>query len=477
VRLLLATGDENLNGYIKEAFSSAKIRECLYREAVPGELARWRADVAVISEYLPGSADLVALVRQVRYRGARVVFILDSSAKIERKDLVSGLISCGVYDLVFAPAPYEAVAERIEKPADFRYAVDAAGLRQALLPEPNVWPEGRDVEPLDNEGAAEHFDRADGEKPGPAASDVASCFQARACGGEDEAAAAGRAAEAPDSSQREGENAAEEVDAEVYVLGAAADLPGTAAFSDKEGLCFALAVRKPKAVVVSAGFPGALDLVRELRSISRLCDVAIGVLGEADGRFFAAGADECFERLDGEALARLYARRERLLALWQEASTDALTGLCLRRYLDAYLAHAFEMHREHGVPFSVILFDLDHFKQVNDTYGHAAGDEVLKGFAGLLVDETRGQDVVARYGGEEFCVLLKGCSLADAVSRAECIRRAVASRSWPGPGRLTVSAGVAAFPDDGKIPAELLSAADSRLYRAKREGRDRVVAS
>lgn len=151
---------------------------------------------------------------------------------------------------------------------------------------------------------------------------------------------------------------------------------------------------------------------------------------------------------------------------------DGLTLVRNRRVLDRELT----AWCSRGEPFAVVLFDLDHFKKVNDAYGHAVGDEVLKGFAGLLVDETRGQDLVARYGGEEFCVLLKGCSLADAVARAEGIRRAVASRSWPGPGRLTVSAGVAAFPGDGRTAAELLSAADSRLYRAKREGRDRVVA-
>jgi len=180
-----------------------------------------------------------------------------------------------------------------------------------------------------------------------------------------------------------------------------------------------------------------------------LCAACLGQLVRVAGQAVEAGLVKEISEIDGLTLVRNRRVLDRELAAW-----------CSR-----------------GEPFAVVIFDLDHFKQVNDTCGHAAGDEVLKGFAGLLVDETRGQDVVARYGGEEFCVLLKGCSLADAVSRAECIRRAVASRSWPGPGRLTVSAGVAAFPDDGKIPAELLSAADSRLYRAKREGRDRVVAS
>ncbi|MEW5935599.1 MAG: GGDEF domain-containing protein, partial [Bacillota bacterium] len=93
---------------------------------------------------------------------------------------------------------------------------------------------------------------------------------------------------------------------------------------------------------------------------------------------------------------------------------DGLTLVRNRRVLDRELT----AWCSRGEPFAVVLFDLDHFKKVNDAYGHAVGDEVLKGFAGLLVDETRGQDLVARYGGEEFCVLLKGCSLADAVARA-----------------------------------------------------------
>ena len=180
-----------------------------------------------------------------------------------------------------------------------------------------------------------------------------------------------------------------------------------------------------------------------------LCAACLGQLVRAAGQAVEAGVVKEISEIDGLTLVRNRRVLDRELAAW-----------CSR-----------------GEPFAVVLFDLDHFKKVNDEYGHAVGDEVLKGFAGLLVDETRGQDVVARYGGEEFCVLLRGCSLSDGTVRAEAVRRAVAAREWPGPGRMTVSAGVAAFPDDGRTPAELLSAADSRLYRAKREGRDRVVAA
>ncbi|MBC7104533.1 MAG: diguanylate cyclase, partial [Firmicutes bacterium] len=188
---------------------------------------------------------------------------------------------------------------------------------------------------------------------------------------------------------------------DVYALGIETSLPGVAAYATREELFSALAERKPRAVAVSAAYPGALELVRELRSISRLADVPIGVVGAPDGAFFAAGADECFEVLDGQALARLFARGERLVALWQEAATDGLTGLYLRRFLAAHLDDGFGLFREHGVPLSVVFLDLDHFKRINDAYGHSAGDEVLRRLGDFLRRNLRERDAAFRYGGEE----------------------------------------------------------------------------
>jgi diguanylate cyclase (GGDEF)-like protein len=125
------------------------------------------------------------------------------------------------------------------------------------------------------------------------------------------------------------------------------------------------------------------------------------------------------------------------------------------------------------------MLDLDHFKSFNDTYGHEAGDAVLREAASFLSRGIRAEDVVCRYGGEEFVVILPTAGLTTTQSRAERLRAKIRELTvlhhGKSVGMITVSIGVAEFPEHGLSPKELLAAADAALYRAKREGRDRVV--
>ena len=125
-----------------------------------------------------------------------------------------------------------------------------------------------------------------------------------------------------------------------------------------------------------------------------------------------------------------------------------------------------------------MILDLDHFKQVNDTYGHLVGDEVLVAFAALVKERARRGDLVVRYGGEEFCVLLPATSLVAAVALAERIRAATAATPLTArPIKITVSVGVTAYAGAREVRLDtLLARADEALYRAKNEGRNRVVA-
>jgi diguanylate cyclase (GGDEF)-like protein len=156
------------------------------------------------------------------------------------------------------------------------------------------------------------------------------------------------------------------------------------------------------------------------------------------------------------------------MKLAEAANTDGLTGLTNRARFDVLLAE-----RAAGTqPFSVILLDLDHFKNVNDTYGHQAGDGVLQGVAAALRTGCRAGDVVARYGGEELVVLADG-DADETKDTAERLRAAVAAAATPVP--VTASIGAAWGPADGRTPEALLDAADRRLYIAKRTGRNRSV--
>jgi two-component system, cell cycle response regulator len=172
--------------------------------------------------------------------------------------------------------------------------------------------------------------------------------------------------------------------------------------------------------------------------------------------------------------ARLFEQTERL------ATTDGLTGLLNHRALQARLDEQLAQAQRYGKRLSLILCDIDHFKSVNDTHGHPAGDLVLKGVARTLARDARATDVVARYGGEEFAVVMPETDAAGGLAIAERIRERIAALSFEtgqGTLRVTMSLGVATFPDDGPKKATLVERADGCLYHAKRSGRNRSVAS
>lgn len=153
--------------------------------------------------------------------------------------------------------------------------------------------------------------------------------------------------------------------------------------------------------------------------------------------------------------------------------TDTLTGLHNRRKLDEVLEEELIRSRRYAVGFSVILLDVDHFKRINDSHGHLAGDAVLEALAGLLREQTRDADAVGRYGGEEFLVVCRHATRDTGQATAEKIRACVETLDVGEAGPVTVSAGVAAY-RDGDTLASLLGRADAALYRAKASGRNRV---
>ena len=162
-------------------------------------------------------------------------------------------------------------------------------------------------------------------------------------------------------------------------------------------------------------------------------------------------------------------------ALRDAASLDALTGLQNRRAGEGLLERAYIGTRESGTPLSVIVADVDHFKSINDTWGHPVGDRVLESVSGLLRASVRATDGVVRWGGEEFLIILSHCELRAAAEQAERIRERLERSPQPEAGRVTLSLGVAQLAP-GESICSLIERADKALYRAKREGRNRVCA-
>lgn len=168
-------------------------------------------------------------------------------------------------------------------------------------------------------------------------------------------------------------------------------------------------------------------------------------------------------------------------ALFELATRDGLTGLLNRREFLRLLRDEINRARRYGRSFAVLLLDIDHFKKVNDSWGHPAGDEVLRCVAGRIMNELRPTDRAGRYGGEEFAILLTETGLDAATTAAERIRAAIARGPVDTPDNgsiaVTVSIGIAAFPQAGSEETALISVADRNLYSAKAAGRNCVIAS
>jgi diguanylate cyclase (GGDEF)-like protein len=159
--------------------------------------------------------------------------------------------------------------------------------------------------------------------------------------------------------------------------------------------------------------------------------------------------------------------------------TDGLTGLYNHRHFKERLTEEVRRSQRYADPVSLLMLDLDHFKQVNDKYGHPFGDVVLRGTAELLRKSIRDPDICARYGGEEFAIILPKTNIQGALALAERIFRSLRAKTYAADGvkgdpvRVTASAGIAFFPSEGVTSADVLvQFADEALYRAKRDGRD-----
>lgn len=159
----------------------------------------------------------------------------------------------------------------------------------------------------------------------------------------------------------------------------------------------------------------------------------------------------------------------------EAAFTDHLTGLANRRRFERQFEREVARTLRYNHPFCLVLLDIDHFKIVNDTYGHEAGDEAIRRLANVLQSETRGIDLAARLGGEEFAIILPETKMERGFEVAERLRISIKEMEIPVVGSITASFGVAEIPLCGRDGRELFSAADAAMYEAKKRGRDQVV--
>jgi two-component system cell cycle response regulator len=253
-------------------------------------------------------------------------------------------------------------------------------------------------------------------------------------------------------------------------------------------------------IIVSLGLENydGLRLCSQTRSIERTRNVPILCIAEAEDsqrlvRGLEIGVNDYLIRpIDkNEMLARVRTQirkkrfaerlRDNVQASIEMAVTDGLTGLHNRRYMESHVSTLVEQAASRGKPLTVLVLDIDYFKSVNDTYGHDAGDDVLREFSTRLKKSIRGIDLACRYGGEEFVVVMPDTDMAVAAAVAERVRRGIATEPFPiSQGKkaieVTISIGIASLANVTDTSADILKRADQALYRAKRDGRNRVVA-
>lgn len=238
-------------------------------------------------------------------------------------------------------------------------------------------------------------------------------------------------------------------------------------------------------LAAAAAIVSLLAILAGVTVVGRVMSGSVERLVEGAQRFAAGDRDHRIEVRVPPELHQVAQEFNRMIgrihesedALADLAQRDGLTRLLNRRAFDAAIAEVFARRKRMGESFALVLFDLDHFKSVNDTYGHAAGDEVLRTAAQAISSEMRPFDRLFRVGGEEFAAILFGVDAEGALTTAERLRAMVAARSvtFEGKAILMTASGGVALPGDQSTPATLYQAADAALYRAKEGGRNRVV--
>ena len=261
----------------------------------------------------------------------------------------------------------------------------------------------------------------------------------------------------------------------------------TCARSGEEGLELARAT-KPDLVLLDVNMPGmsGFDVCRAIKGDDALSSIPVVFLSGSGGpedkvKGLDLGAVDFvtkpFDAFELRARVRAALRTKALQdMLAEQAKLDPLTGLANRRALEQRLTQEWDRKQRHGDTLSIAMADIDHFKRVNDQFGHPVGDRVLQAVAGVLKDQSRGMDVPARYGGEEFAILIPATSMEGAAILAERCREGVENLRTVHSGqevRTTASFGVANC--EGHVSwSEVVSAADDALYEAKRSGRNQV---
>lgn len=419
--ILLATGISLIE---EELVRQIEAKRCYNRDILLDIARELKPETVVLSPYLPGEGDLVSIILSLRGLGKRVIFLPGDPRQQDARGWMIKLIPYGVYDYVYDPVTTHSVIARIQIPAtlgDIPHEI---------------------VKESQEKGSGFAKDVVDSIKVDQDKGLFSALRRRRKEKKEDPTEARPRASWLTKTGYIEnGEFVKESI-----------KTPDDVRQGDWD------------AVVVPCWSPDEIKNLR--RSIK---NTALIVVLKGGKEHLEAGADKVVRKVTPELINEVTATASRLRNLWQQSESDPLTGAYTRRFFNLWLAE--QQKRE--TPFSVCLMDLDHFKKVNDTYGHDAGDAVLKTFAQFLRDNLRQSDVVCRFGGEEFVIGLPATKQGQAYILLDRLRQQWQERTVIHGGaniKTTFSAGIAEYSPG----IDVIKLADEQLYEAKSKGRNQV---
>ncbi|NPV89581.1 MAG: diguanylate cyclase [Firmicutes bacterium] len=481
MRVLLATGLSELEKQLE--LELKKPKRCYHRSAVITVADSFKPEVVVLSPRLMGDEDIFNdVVRPLRAKGIRVIYLPGNINLGDCREAIQKLVPLGVYCYVFDPVLAGKIVFRIENPGKLGDLPEE--LQQASLVSDDAKRVGAEMlaklgDPVEErkEGLIDKLSgsfksvltRVKPQDQEPAQETPHVVWQRG--GGPPEPETINKRDEPVEDVQPIGQPAV------FFPPTAPAAVPddrfiwferfaSVQHLVDYEGLD----VENSDGIIVPSDFPGLLSVIQNIRRSIKLASLPVVVVGKCDeNKCFLSGADECVPALDENTIPRILARSRRLKEMWEKANRDDLTRAYKRNFIEEYIGEQIRLFQETEVVFSVALIDLDKFKGINDTYGHEAGDILLKEFAGFLARSVRQLDLVARWGGDEFLIVFPRTGPRETAGIME--------RLWSAWSKVTValprgksfhasfSVGVAAYTSGINI----VDAADKSLYQAKSE--------
>lgn len=464
-KVLLATGLSQ----IEQQMESKNWNRCYQRQILIEVAKEYGSKDIVLSPHLPGDEDLLKeIIAPLRTEGVRIIFLPGDAKMSDAKEWMKQLIPWGVYDYVFDPVTAEKIIDRVNNPAQLK---DLPSELKQISPKEaqdviSIIPDEPEPKKSFKESLLQNASGLMSKLTQTISKDTKHVKSPNPQ--EDQNTEPPKPQEDQNTDTRVKEKAKS---IKQWFVKSGVIQNGQYIKYSWKNISEALLDYCPDndGIIIPASW--GIDAIREYQKESCSKTIPLVVIG-GNKEHLAAGADRVVKKITPDVIQDLTSLSRRLKELWESVETEELTKVYTRKFLFSWM----DEREQRGNPYSAVILDLDKFKNVNDTYGHLAGDAVLSAFGGFLKSQSRSKDFVARYGGEEFFIGLPNASAKEAQVLIDRLREKWSERIINLPDgrtiKTTFSAGVAEWTPGCNV----LEEADKMLYEAKETGRNKVVA-